>query len=49
MKKMAEQISICKNCGQIVYYNENLEGYYCEYCNNLEVINESNRKTKRNC
>ena len=39
MKKMVEQISICKNCGNIIYYNEFLNGYYCEKCNNLEVIN----------
>ena len=39
MKKMVEQISICKNCGNIIYYNEILKGYYCKKCNNLEVIN----------
>lgn len=51
MKKMVEQISICKNCGNIIYYNEFLNGYYCEKCNNLEVININGfkRKTKRNC
>lgn len=45
---MNDEISICKFCGQIIYYNQFLNGYYCDNCNNLEVIeiNEFNKRPK---
>ena len=44
MRKMVEQIKVCYICGEIIYYDDYLKGYYCDNCKNLEVINQNEFK-----